>query len=281
MNIYNRFKRLKFWNKLGAIGAIASIIGLSIAIAVWLKNGNDQDIEVRGSVVDSYIIQIRDSESVEFGKIISAIERKNRKLDSLAQELKETKTFLLNKELERISKYFPSGYKKETYTLGPSEFSEKLKRVFVFSNRNFGKQITGKQLKEIDSILTEILETEPLFGYGWFYRGLNFTFLRNNKPYGEKFKNIAHTQFNRADNLFSLLLDKYPENPYLLLYKGMNLTHLNRGRESVLYLNEALRIEPIIFSKHRLLGIICYWKHIKPEYSEVWESAFKKYWEKG
>ena len=95
--------------------------------------------------------------------------------------------------------------------------------------------------------------------------------------YGAKFLEIAKSHFERADKLFDIFLIREPNNPYLLLYKGMNLTHLSKARESVLYLNESLRIKPDIFDRHELLGIICYWKHIDSGYAKVWKSAFDKY----
>jgi len=278
MNIYNRFKRLNVWNKLFVVGATASIIAL--AIGFWPNHEKQQNIEIYGNLVDSHIIQIQDSNGVEFKKIISGIEEDNKKLESLVQRLTTTEKFLLKREFYRVSNYFPSGYKKETYTIGPTKQSERLKKVFIFINRNFTSQITGKQFKEIDSLLIDIISDEPLLSYAWFYRGLCYSFLRVNRLYSEKIAKIAESNFEKADNIFDLLIEENPEDPYLLLYKGMNLTHLNKGKESVIYLNEALRIEPDIFRKHRFLGIICYWKHIDPEYAKEWESAFKKYWEK-
>ena len=73
------------------------------------------------------------------------------------------------------------------------------------------------------------------------------------------------------------MITKYPENPFTLLYYGMNLTFLLKGKESVSSLKEALKIDPNIFKKHQLLGIISYWKHIDQDFAQEWESAFKLY----
>ncbi|MFC1885003.1 hypothetical protein ACFL2O_09545, partial [Thermodesulfobacteriota bacterium] len=142
MNIYERFKRLNIWNKLGVIGAIASIIGL--VIGFWPGNKKSQHIEIHGDVENSQIIQIQDSDGAEFQKIISDIEADNKKLEAIVKKLESVEAFILKREIERISSYFPSGYKKETYIVGPTNLSKKLKEVFLFINRNFSKQITGK-----------------------------------------------------------------------------------------------------------------------------------------
>jgi tetratricopeptide (TPR) repeat protein len=275
MNIYDRFKRLKLWNKLGAIGAIASILGL--VIVFWPGNKKSQNIVICGDVENSQVIQIQDSNGADFQNIISDIVSNNEKLTSIVKKLESAEAFILKREIERVSSYFPSGYRKETHTVGPTTLSKKLKEIFLFINKNFSKQITGRQFKEIESSLSEIISGEPFLSYAWFYRGLIFSFAQYSNSQGDKFKNIANTNFQQAENIFNIVLEKDPENPYLLLYKGMNLTHLNKGAESVYYLNEALRVEPEIFKKHRLLGIICYWKHIEPKYAKVWELAFKKY----
>ena len=154
MNIYDRFKRLNIWNKLGAIGAIASIIGL--AIVFLPENNKSQYIEIHGDVENSQVIQIQDSNGAEFQKIVSDIEADNNKLTSIVKKLESAEAFILKREIERISNYFPSGYKKEAHIVGPTALSKKLKTLFLFINRNFSKQITGRQFKEIDALLSEI-----------------------------------------------------------------------------------------------------------------------------
>ncbi|MBI5099153.1 MAG: hypothetical protein HZB30_07920 [Nitrospirae bacterium] len=236
------------------------------------KDEEQKHMEIRGNVINSQIIQVNLSE-VDFEKIKSD----DRQLESLKQDLKTTKTLIFKKEIETVSSYFPSGYKKENFFIGPTELSEKLKKVFNFVKENFGKQIKGKQFNEIDSLITEIIKDEHLLPYSWFYRGAIYSFISVNNPNSEETKKFAISYLEQADNLFNFLLDKNPENSYLLLYKGMNLSFLNKGRESVLYLNEALRINPELFSKHYLLGFLSYRNDIESKYAEMWELALKKY----
>lgn len=283
MNLYSKFKRLKFGKTLGALGAGASIVGL---ILYFTHQGNNkQIINVQGDIVDSNIIQIIDPSQIDVEALLKKT-KKTQAVSNLPLDKLESKDDIFYKhEIERALKYFPSGYKKEKYMLngkeyfniGPGELNAQLKVIFEFMNQNFGKSITGKQFKQIEKIAHEVVKSEPFFTYGWYYRGLMFAFVGGDKTLVKRFKKIANMHFTRANELFDLLLDKDPQNPYLLLYKGLNLTFLNNGRASVTYLDEALRIKPDIFSEHRRLGIISHYKHIGETFSEKWESALAKY----
>jgi len=275
MDILNRFKRLSMWNKIGVLGSAASLLGL--AIAFWPEIQGQQNIEIHGNIVDSNVFQISGLSESQVRDLFSETVNENSKIDSLIKELRTNQKSLLNREIVRISKHFPSGYKKESILIAPTELSDRLKKGFAWMKKNFTKNTSGKEFKRIDSLLVEIQRDEPFFPYIWFYRGLMYSFVRSNKTYGAKFLEIAKSHFERADKLFDIFLIREPNNPYLLLYKGMNLTHLSKARESVLYLNESLRIKPDIFDRHELLGIICYWKHIDSGYAKVWKSAFDKY----
>jgi len=104
-----------------------------------------------------------------------------------------------------------------------------------------------------------------------------FSFLKADKDLEDNFFRIGQKFFIEADKQFNLLLNEYPEDPFLLLYKGMTLTHLSKGEESITYLRKALQIDPEIFTKHKLLGVISIWKHIDPNFVDEWEVAFNKY----
>lgn len=178
---------------------------------------------------------------------------------------------------EKYFKYLPNGLKQDNDGVEITNTSRELKRFFDFTKGNFTKTITGKQFKEMNSLLNQILSKEPGFAYAWFYRGLLFSLASVNPEFKDKFSSIAESSFKKADDLFIVLLEKHPNDPYLLLYKGMNLTHLDRGKESVSYLKKALGLEPDIFQKKQVLGIIACWNHIDPNYLQEWQTAMDKY----
>lgn len=243
------------------------------------KNDEKQRIEIKGNVTDSTINQIiiKGSEAKE---ILGDIKKQFSELDQRMQNFKEINQIVLNRELKEISKYYPSGYKQEGFMLGPTDMSKKLKKIFIFMNRNFGKQITGKQFKQIDRNIVKILEDEPYFAYGWFYRGMLYAFIKRDEKLGDEFYRISQKFFKIADYQLNLLINKYPGNPFLILYNAMNLSFLAKGKESILFLREALKIDPDIFKKHHLLGIISFWKHIDQSFVQEWESGFKLYYDK-
>jgi len=57
----------------------------------------------------------------------------------------------------------------------------------------------------------------------------------------------------------------------------MNLTALDRGEESVSCLEKALSLEPDIFQKKHVLGMIACWNHIAPNYLQEWHTAMEDY----
>lgn len=217
-------------------------------------------------------IQIQESSYGEMREVVKEIIPKFESSETLQK-------LFLSREVQETSKYYPSGYKLEGSILGPTDISRKLKIVFRFMNDNFSEEITGKQFKEINKVLEEVTQVNPLLPYVWFYRGMLFSFVKADKELGDNFFRIGQKYFIEADKRFDLLLNKYPEDPFLLLYKGMTLTHLSNGKESIIYLRKALQIDPGIFKKHRLLGIISIWKHIDQSFVDEWEAAFVKYWE--
>ncbi len=178
---------------------------------------------------------------------------------------------------EEYFKYLPNGLKRNNDGIEITNTSIELKRFFNFTKSNFTKTITGKQFKEMNSLLKQILSEEPDFAYAWFYRGLIFSFASINPEFKDKFSSIAESSFKKADDLFNVLLEKHPNDPFLLLYKGMNLTLLNRAEESVSYLKKALSLEPDIFQKKHVLGIIACWNHIAPNYLQEWQTAMEDY----
>lgn len=178
---------------------------------------------------------------------------------------------------EEYFKYLPNGLKWDKDGMKMTNTSTELKKFFHFTKSNFTKTITGKQFKEMNSLLKQILSEEPDFAYAWFYRGLLFSFTSINPEFKDKFSSIAETSFKKADDLFNALLEKHPNDPFLLLYKGMNLTHLERAEESVFFLKKSLSLEPDIFQKKRVLGIIACWNHIAPNYLKEWQTAMDKY----
>ncbi len=177
---------------------------------------------------------------------------------------------------EGYFKYLPNGLNRDKGGIETST-SRELKRFFNFTKSNFTKTITGKQFKEMNSLLNQILSEEPDFVYAWFYRGLFFSFASVNPEFKDKFSSIAESSFKKADDLFNILLEKHPNDPFLLLYKGMNLTLLNRAEESVSYLKKSLSLEPDIFQKKHVLGIIACWNHIAPNYLHEWQTAMEEY----
>lgn len=269
MKLITRFKRLTFWNKLYALGALASIIAL---IFFLLKGDKAPTLKVTGNIIDSNIIQIVGDVNVVKEIIDSSVKDKiySKIREELLQELK----------LKETLKYYPSGYTRDGFITGPTEISYNLKKVFSFMYNSFGKTIKGKQFKENDAILKNIIRDEPYLAYAWHYLGLTYAFLSVNDEYRKKAEELSLLYFKKADSLFDALIARNPNDQYLILYKGMNLTYLSRGKKSVEYLEKALSIDEEIFSKHQLLGIITFWKHIDYSYLNLWEEAFKKYWSK-
>ncbi len=188
------------------------------------------------------------------------------------------KESFLSREIKETVKYYPSGYKHEDIFLGPTDISKKLKIVFTFLHSNFSKRISGKQFKEINGVLDSVIQEEQLLPYTWFYKGMLFSYIKD-KELEDGFHKVGIKCFKEADKRFTLLLNKYPKNPFLLLYKGMTLTHLSKGKESIIYLQKSLQIDAEIFKKHKLLGVISFWKHIDQNFADEWEVAFNKYWE--
>jgi len=178
---------------------------------------------------------------------------------------------------EEYFKYLPNGLKRNNDGIEITNTSKELKKLFNFMKTNFTKAITGKQFKEMNSLLNQILSEEQHFAYAWFYRGLFFSFASVNPEFKDKFSSIAESSFKKADDLFNILLEKHPNDPFLLLYKGMNLTLLNRAEESVSYLKKSLSLEPDIFQKKHVLGIIACWNHIAPNYLQEWQTAMDEY----
>lgn len=178
---------------------------------------------------------------------------------------------------EKLFEYLPNGLKINNDIIEITSTSRELKTFFNFTKSNFTKTITGKQFKEMNSLLNQILSREPDFAYVWFYKGLLFALASINPEFKDKFSSIAELSFKKANDLFNISLEKYPDDPFLLLYKGMNLTCLNRGEESVSCLKKALSLEPDIFQKKHALGIIVCWKHITPDYLKEWQIAMDKY----
>ena len=228
MDILNRFKRLTIWNKIGVLGSVASLLGLTIAF--WPETQGQQNIEVHGNIIDSNVLQISGLKESHVRDLFSETVNENSKIDSLIKELRTNQESFLNREIVRISKHFPSGYKKESILIAPTELSDRLKKVFALMKKDFTKNISGKEFKRIDSLLAQIQRDEPFFAYIWFYRGLMYSFVRSNETYGAKFLEIAKSYFERADKQFDIFLNREPNNPYLLLYKGMNLTVTNEKK---------------------------------------------------
>lgn len=278
----------------------AAILSLVLALAFFLyqawfgaskelQTEAKQDREAKHREAD----KDREAKQEELKDALRSLDRAIRIENSSYEEVKqvtreivprieEDRVFLksfLNREVHETAKYYPSGYKREGPILGPTDISKKLKIVFKFINDNFSKKITGKQFKEMNKLLEEVIEANPLFPYAWFYRGMLFSFIEADKELENDSFRIGQMCFKEAHERFGLLLNKYPEEPFLVLYKGMTLTHLSKGGESILYLRKALQIDPEIFKKHKLLGIISFWEHIEQNLVDEWELAFNKYWE--
>ncbi len=242
------------------------------------KTEASQNIQIDGNVVSSNIIQIIGSNSEEMNEIFNDIIKSDNELQRRTINIEKK---FYEQQLARISKFYPSGYKKESFMTGPTEISKKLKECFSFMKNNFDGKISVNQFKEINRRFEEILIDEPYLPYIWFYRGVLFSYAsasdKTDIKLREKFKEHAINYFIQANKLFDDLIVKNPDNPYIILFKGMTLTFLQKGKESILYLREVLRVKPQIFKEHNLLGMITFYRHIDNNFLNEWETAFNMY----
>lgn len=255
-------------------GVILMTVGGYVAKDGWDKmyhQDSGEDIVVT-KVNDNRIFQF--NAPIENVYFISGVDNKDIQAESQSVSLKSLQIAL---HRGKLFKYLPNGLMLDNDNIKMTNTSKELKRFFNFTKDNFTKTVTGKQFKEMNSLIKQILIKEPDFAYAWFYRGLFFSLASVNPEFKDKLSSIAKASFKKADDLFNFSLEKYPDDPFLLLYKGMNLTCLDKGEESISCLKKALNIEPDIFQKKNALGIIACWNHIAPNYLKEWQSAMEKY----